>query len=292
MSDIAATTQAKTRIKVWRPQGFTGIEVELFDNLDHLHMPRSFLDGFYEITVARGHQCKLYYMGAEHRFWSKEDRFLVQHPGETLSGSGVGSSAKPLTARTLRLYPKAMAAARAALGLKTEIPYFPSMFADERLNAPLARLAGETISAFDEGASFLECESRLLGLLYAALSHLSDSPPPRLELGQEHQAVSLVKAVLHAHPEVEHRLDDLAQLNKFYLWEVFKRDVGLSPDQYQTGLRVHKAKGLLAQGTSVVQAALEAGFSDQSHLTRVFKKYTQVTPGKFQRHSLAPTFAP
>ena len=67
---------------------------------------------------------------------------------------------------------------------------------------------------------------------------------------------------------------------------MFQRDVGVSPYVYQTSVRLHKAKELLVSGTSIAQTAHEVGFSDQSHLTHTFRKYVQVTPGKFQKDSL------
>ena len=109
------------------------------------------------------------------------------------------------------------------------------------------------------------------------------------KLGREHRAVRLVREVLELHPEHDNTLSELAaltQLNQHYLYRVFQRDVGLSPHSYQTSLRVHRVKDLLAAGVSIAQASLELGFTDQSHLTRVFKKYMTTTPGQFQRDSL------
>ena len=130
---------------------------------------------------------------------------------------------------------------------------------------------------------------KLLGLLHAVLKHCSDSPPPEVKLGREHKAVSLVKEVLHAHPELDVTLDDLgsvANLSKYHLTRVFQRDVGISPHKYQTGLRVNRAKDRLVQGAELVDVALELNFSDQAHFTRTFKAYTQTTPGYFRRDSL------
>ena len=275
------------RIKVWRPQGFAGLEVELFENVSSLEIPDVYLDGFYEMTVARVGNIRLHYMDTNHDIVALEDLFLVQHPGETIkyiSGSNL------VTACTLRLYPEVMTSVKEALGLKTEVPYFPSMLADENLNAPIAKLASEALMAFDLGASHLECESRLLGLMHAVLTHMSDTPPPEEKLGNEHNAVTLVKEVIHAHLEQKVQLDELAlltELSKFHVIRVFQRDVGLSPHEYQTNLRITKAKNLLAQGGQIVDVALDVGFSDQSHFSRTFKQYTLSTPGRFRRLSSA-----
>jgi AraC-like DNA-binding protein len=42
------------------------------------------------------------------------------------------------------------------------------------------------------------------------------------------------------------------------------------------------AKRLLAQGRSIIDTALETGFSDQSHFTRVFREHTGATPNQYQ----------
>ena len=275
------------RIKVWRPQGFAGLEVELFENISVLEIPNVYFDGFYEMTVARGGNIKLHYMHTNYHLVAFKNLFLVQHPGETVKAINGDDIA---TAYTLRLYPEVMTSVKAALGLKTDVPYFPSMLSEERLNAPIAKLASEALTALDLGASHLECESRLLGLMHAVLTHMSDTPPPEEKLGDEHSAVSLVKEVLHAHVEETVRLEDLASLTNlstFHVIRVFKRDVGLSPHEYQTNLRLTRAKGLLAQGEKIMDVALDVGYSDQAHFTRTFKRYTLTTPGKFQRLSCA-----
>jgi len=40
---------------------------------------------------------------------------------------------------------------------------------------------------------------------------------------------------------------------------------------------------LLTGGTSISQAAVEAGFVDQSHFSRVFKQHTGATPRQYQK---------
>jgi AraC-like DNA-binding protein len=49
------------------------------------------------------------------------------------------------------------------------------------------------------------------------------------------------------------------------------------------GVRVERARLLLARGVPIAQAALDTGFADQSHLTRQFKRFVGVTPGEYAR---------
>ena len=275
-------------MKVWRPQGFAGVEVERFDNIPRLTFPPTVLNG-HDLTVShRFGFNKFKYGRKQYSLRGGRRKFFTQHAGEVFAATPHDDELT--TVWTLRLYPDAMQQLKAVLGSPNGFSYFPEMMAPQELNEPLANLTTDAVLAFDEPTSTLERESKLFGLVRAVLEHCSDTPPPEMRFGKEHRAVSIVKEVLQTHPEFDHTLDDLAyltKLSKFYLQEVFKLEVGLSPDQYQIGVRVHRAKDLLAQGSSISQTAHALGFYDQSHLTNVFKKYVQVTPGKFRRDSLA-----
>jgi AraC-like DNA-binding protein len=59
--------------------------------------------------------------------------------------------------------------------------------------------------------------------------------------------------------------------------------MGTPPHRYLVQVRVQSAHALLALGTekrSLAEVAAAAGFSDQSHLTRHFKRVLGVTPGQ------------
>ncbi len=58
--------------------------------------------------------------------------------------------------------------------------------------------------------------------------------------------------------------------------------IGITPVAYMTQLRIHRAKQLIWGGAPIAEAAIEAGFSDQSHLTRIMKRFMGITPGKFK----------
>ncbi len=62
---------------------------------------------------------------------------------------------------------------------------------------------------------------------------------------------------------------------------LFRREVGVPPHRYLCQVRIRRAQALLSQGVRPAEAALEAGFFDQSHLYRHFKRQVGVTPGEF-----------
>ena len=64
----------------------------------------------------------------------------------------------------------------------------------------------------------------------------------------------------------------------------FKQSVGIAPYQYLMQQRVERAKQLLKkQAISIGDIALDCGFANQTHLTKVFRQMTGVTPKAYQK---------
>ena len=63
----------------------------------------------------------------------------------------------------------------------------------------------------------------------------------------------------------------------------FRARFGVPLHRFQTLLRLDRARGLLAGGASPGEAAAACGLSDQSHLTRHFRRYLGTTPGRYGR---------
>ncbi|MCB1022981.1 MAG: helix-turn-helix transcriptional regulator, partial [Acidobacteria bacterium] len=69
-----------------------------------------------------------------------------------------------------------------------------------------------------------------------------------------------------------------------YLARVFRRYYHQSIGEYVRNLQVkYSAELMLDLDLSLAQIALQAGFSDQSHFTRVYKQATGTTPGKYRK---------
>lgn len=89
-----------------------------------------------------------------------------------------------------------------------------------------------------------------------------------------------------AHIDRQFTLEEVAtevQCTSFHLIRLFRAAKGVAPHTYLIQLRLEHARKLLADGSSIVDAALRSGFADQSHLTRLFKTRFGVTPGKYLR---------
>ncbi len=73
-----------------------------------------------------------------------------------------------------------------------------------------------------------------------------------------------------------------AGLSKSTLLRAFTKSKGVTPYSYLMNIRVGKAKKLLEQGVPPVEAALQAGFSDQSHFTNYFSRFIGLSPGTYR----------
>ncbi len=81
-------------------------------------------------------------------------------------------------------------------------------------------------------------------------------------------------------------LDKLAReagMSRYHFVRAFSRAIGMTPHAWQLDRRIECARGLLEQGMSLADAALQLGFADQSHFQRAFKQRVAATPGEYRR---------
>ncbi|MCX5616546.1 helix-turn-helix transcriptional regulator [Bombella sp. TMW 2.2559] len=62
----------------------------------------------------------------------------------------------------------------------------------------------------------------------------------------------------------------------------FQRHYGLAPQAFRLLQQLNHAKAQLRSGISSLQAAMDAGFADQSHMGRLFRRTFGTTPGRYR----------
>lgn len=81
-------------------------------------------------------------------------------------------------------------------------------------------------------------------------------------------------------------LDDLVQcssLSKSTLLRAFTKSKGVTPYRYLQAIRINKAKELLEQGIPLIEAAMQTGFSDQSHFSNFFNMFIGLSPAAYRQ---------
>ena len=73
-----------------------------------------------------------------------------------------------------------------------------------------------------------------------------------------------------------------AGLSKSTLLRAFTKSKGVTPYRYLETIRINEAKALLRKGVQPVEAAMQTGFSDQSHFTNYFNSFIGLAPGVYR----------
>ncbi|WP_252979975.1 helix-turn-helix transcriptional regulator [Eisenbergiella tayi] len=76
---------------------------------------------------------------------------------------------------------------------------------------------------------------------------------------------------------------DAVHLHPAYFSSIFKQCSGSSFKEYLNMVRVEESKRLLSNTEySIIDIAVACGFDDQSYFSKVFKKYTGMTPKQYR----------
>ncbi|MFF1342467.1 helix-turn-helix domain-containing protein [Streptomyces sp. NPDC058290] len=188
-----------------------------------------------------------------------------------------GHSVTPTGFRKRVVYLDSSQLGDSLIGLAVDSPVMDDLLLRQRIN--------QLHQALEHTGDELEAESRLALVSERLRSHLErrfEDHTPTRDAGIAHrlrdlldekfvEGVSLqdASAALHVHPA--------------HLVRVFSREFGMGPHQYLTGRRVDLARKLLLAGMAPRLVAASAGFYDQSHFNRHFKRVLGTSPGRYAR---------
>ena len=82
------------------------------------------------------------------------------------------------------------------------------------------------------------------------------------------------------------QLERVTGLDRYSMARAFRRHFGTSPYRYLTMRRLDQVRTTLRTSASLAEAALEAGFADQSHMNRHFKQAFGLSPGRWRALSV------
>ncbi len=136
------------------------------------------------------------------------------------------------------------------------------------------------VAVMASGAA-LEQEELLAAFLETASDVQSSLPPAELT-----PPIARAKKLLEDRFAEDVRLEHLEAeigLSRFYLVRRFRAEVGMPPHAFQLAMRLDRARVLIAEGMALADVASRCGFTDQSHLTRHFRRATGVAPGAYAR---------
>jgi AraC-like DNA-binding protein len=197
----------------------------------------------------------------------------VLHPDELHDGASATTGG--FGYRILYLAPELV---RAALGERA-LPFVPNPVHD--VTPATMRLAA-VLREIDEPIDDL-ARSEIATTVADALEALGGRPAAE-RIPLDLRAVERARAYLAAHA-CEHTsadtLERIAGTDRYTIARHFRRAFGTSPDRYRTMRRLAQARRLIERGMPLAEAAAEAGFADQSHMTRQFTRTFGLTPARW-----------
>ncbi|MFM9403331.1 helix-turn-helix domain-containing protein [Myroides odoratimimus] len=111
------------------------------------------------------------------------------------------------------------------------------------------------------------------------------------QVNENRKAQDIMKMITYIQQYIGHKekltLESLANefsISKNYLGEYFKKQTGISLQDYILDYKLKLVETRLKySNTRLKEIAFELGFNDESHLSKLFKKYKQMTPSQYKK---------
>jgi AraC-like DNA-binding protein len=264
--------------RYWRADGVPveAMHAHFTSHVYHRHSHESYSFGVTE-TGAQAFTCR------HGRHVSASGMVMAFNPDDPHDGHAAVDGG--FTYRMVHIWPEFLASLTG-----TPLPLFRSpVIEDPAMAASVRRLH----RALTGRASELDRYERLAGTARLLVRHASGREPARrggppdggsARSTPDRRVATRIRDLIHE-ATTDLTADDLAVAagcSRFAAYRAFSQAYGLAPSDYQRQLRIRAARRLLSGGVSLARAAAEAGFADQAHLNRWFRRYYGVTPGAYQ----------
>ena len=268
----------KAQVKYFKPDGLSGLELLSCPDVNYLFPPH-FHQAYCIWLNSSGGE---YYRHRGNSSILQPNNFGIIAPGEVHENYACANDRRNLL--TFYLDPQQLQSIGAQIkdAASDDTEFRTDFYQDNESLHGLINLH----QLLNNSSSTLEKESALIEILALLIKRHGVNGIDEAKFGNETVRVRKIIAIFHAHLEEDIGLSELAtefDCTPYHLIRFFKKAVGLSPHAYLVQLRLEEAKRLLNQGYSIVDAALETGFTDQSHLTRHFKAKFGIPPGTYRR---------
>lgn len=165
---------------------------------------------------------------------------------------------------------------------------FRAALQDKAIQRILALLLDELESHQPFGRLYVDSLAHALATRFLLLDTPIDRPSTRSPALLP-RVLRRVREKIEANLEADLSLESLAEesgYSRAHFLRMFRAATGLTPHQYVMELRLARAQERLRQaGSSIVEVAVSCGFASQSHMTSVFRRRLELTPGAFRRNS-------
>lgn len=203
---------------------------------------------------------------------------ITVNPGEVHDGAPVGRDGR----QWLMMYiePDIISDIQSGLAKSGQFEFQNPVFSDQTLSSHFRNVfqcLTDVTEPFNSGA----LEEGLLHLLVPLMS--SDTVQ---HSRKSNPAMARVQQVICDNPTRNPSLKELAHVagaSSFQTLRAFQALTGLTPHAFILQERANRARRLILSGGNLADIAVACGYSDQSHMTREFKRRYGLTPAAFRR---------
>jgi AraC-like DNA-binding protein len=167
---------------------------------------------------------------------------------------------------------------------KSKYVSFPKTIHDNELFASFYKLSATLLFSPHPAGNAQAYQQAFATVLNRLISGYASAQP--YEIVTNPELLEIVKQYMLDHLYRKITIDELAKIagqRKFKFLRWFKQHTGLTPYSFILLNRIQQAKKMIGEGKSLVHAALDSGFYDQSHFSHYFKYFTGATPGAYQK---------
>ncbi len=202
-------------------------------------------------------------------FNPKDSHGCIHADGETFNYRGINISKD-----TMRSLTKEVTG-------KTELPEFTE---NVIINNELGSYLRSLHTMIMNGSKEFEKEELLLLLISLLIEQYAQPFSQSLPICREEirKACDFMEKNYNKHITLND-LCSCSNLSKSTLLRAFTKTNGVTPYRYLQTIRINKAKELLEQGATPVDAAIQTGFSDQSHFSNFFNMFIGLSPAAYRR---------
>lgn len=260
----------------WRDDALEFIEARSIEDGRSLHYDRHSHETFSIGAITAG-SCTYSNGGTRQRI--SAGSVVLMNPGDVHACNPVGD--ERWSYRMLHVDVAWLAAIQQDVGITRDhfLPFLTAATTQQALYTGLNRLYEVLI---DEEVEVLEKHEAALTFMTAAqLSLVSRQEPEPCTPRAVARAAAFIRENFKR-PLSLGEICSVADLSPSYLVRAFKREYAMTPHAYIVNRRIEFSRAQLRKGLPIAAVACEAGFADQAHLQRTFKRIVAATPAQYR----------
>lgn len=260
----------------WRDDALDFIEARSIEDGSSVHYDRHSHETFSIGAITAG---SCIYLNGSTRQRISAGSVVLMNPGDAHACNPIGD--ERWSYRMLHIDVPWLATIQQDVGITRDrfLPFLTAATTQPALYAGLNRLYDVLM---DGNAEALEKHEAALTFMTAAQLALVSREEPEICTSRGIARAAEFIRDNFKRPLSLREISSAADLSSSYLVRAFKREYAMTPHAYVVNCRIEFSKAQLRKGLPIAAVAHDAGFADQAHLQRTFKRIVAATPAQYR----------